>query len=968
MSGYGGAPKPPGAVGNVYAHLYGKSYNQQSASDGPPPVAPPREKYVPPGFKSADELQQERMIKELKKKEDEFERARANYNAKQNSQQQSIPQQGMYGTQPQQQHMYNHANPHTRRLAEIANKGQQPPHQAVESSNLVHKKDKKILSASKYEDRNDDDDIYDNSTSNNYDDTGGHGRGRGVDSYEFQPKHQHTAPKPTNAPAPAPPAVQASKTQNNPLPDPFKEYVRRVFAAGQDDIDNATIKSFLSALIKKSLEDGSMHTRNWNEHPIPELPSTEKLAKVGRVPTSYRVAPPRDHQGQSNIFAAGQQQVNSNITSTGKFANSNSNVNSNSIPAAYANYSAVVQAPAPNGYPNYNAVVQQQPIAQAPNAYSNYNASSQPIAHAPNAYSNYNASPQPIAQAPNAYSNYNASAQPIAQAPNAYSNYNASSQPIAQAPNAYSNYNASSQPIAQAPNAYSNYNAAQPSRPISQVPAAYASYAAVTSDNGGAYSSGGYGGYQSYNNTGDSSSSNANGGGGVYGPGGGGSGDVGGHQGYEPPAKRSKKGAGTGGGKYGPGSPSNGNGNVGGFDSDDDYVNVSNKQKGKKKGAAAKAKVAKKSKKKIIDDHWESSENLAILQERKRKYRVSQTSSNDNDNYKSYNMNEIAEVADEFNPDIKILGTCEKLEKFFLRLTSAPKAEVVRPAKVIRLAMENLVARIANEDIEKEVREKASPRTLSMEEVHEESYIYICSQFKAMRQDLMVQHITDELFIEVFEAHARIALDYNDFNEFHQCQTQLKNHYSTNVAGSECEFIAYRCFYLLSLQSNSQYKNGNIDMLNLLQSLTEEQEQNPFIQHALKVRESLHTENYYRFFKLYRTTPNKGAIILDHFVSAIRLKFMKRLFTAYKPGNSNIDVVGLLQMLGFDDYHEDNHDAGMHFLQQACVKFAIGADLVETEWTQDASWWSDPELVSVHSKLSLETCPETLDEDDAALA
>lgn len=49
-------------------------------------------------------------------------------------------------------------------------------------------------------------------------------------------------------------------------------------------------------------------------------------------------------------------------------------------------------------------------------------------------------------------------------------------------------------------------------------------------------------------------------------------------------------------------------------------------------------------------------------------------------------------------------------------------------------------------------------------------------QLKAIRQDLVVQHISNKLTVKVYELNARVAIFANDMNELNQVEKIMISH------------------------------------------------------------------------------------------------------------------------------------------------------------------------------------------------
>uniref|UniRef100_A0ACD5T6L9 Uncharacterized protein n=2 Tax=Avena sativa TaxID=4498 RepID=A0ACD5T6L9_AVESA len=190
---------------------------------------------------------------------------------------------------------------------------------------------------------------------------------------------------------------------------------------------------------------------------------------------------------------------------------------------------------------------------------------------------------------------------------------------------------------------------------------------------------------------------------------------------------------------------------------------------------------------------------------------------------------------------LTIKGTCQEIEKRYLRLTSAPDPATVRPEDVL---------------------EKA----LHMVETSEKNYLYKCDQLKSIRQDLTVQRIQNELTVKVYETHARLALQAGDLSEYNQCQSQLSRLYSEGISGCNLEFAAYN---LLCVMLHS---NNKRDLLSSMASLSKEAKLDETVRHALAVHSAVSSGNYVMFFKLYKKAPGLNSCLMDLYVERMRFE------------------------------------------------------------------------------------------------
>eukprot|EP01017_Pseudomicrothorax_dubius_P011562 TRINITY_DN1434_c0_g3_i1.p1 TRINITY_DN1434_c0_g3~~TRINITY_DN1434_c0_g3_i1.p1 ORF type:complete len:673 (+),score=92.70 TRINITY_DN1434_c0_g3_i1:64-2082(+) len=237
----------------------------------------------------------------------------------------------------------------------------------------------------------------------------------------------------------------------------------------------------------------------------------------------------------------------------------------------------------------------------------------------------------------------------------------------------------------------------------------------------------------------------------------------------------------------------------------------------------------------------------------------------------------------------KVIGTCKTLEKSYLRLTEQPDPATVRPEPVLREAMKALLKKWKDGKAE---------------------YHFVSDQFRAMRQDLVVQHIKNDLTVKIYEHNARISLECHDFGQFNQCLNQLHALYRDGIKGHFYEFIGYRMMSLI-------FSNNKYQFSKQLEELAKVDFEAPEISFALDLKSCLSLGNVTRIFKMYKTGPNLTPYVFDLFILKLRVWALAIISKAY---GDKIELEYISELLAFNE-------------QADCKKFIIetGGSLSEDE-------------------------------------
>lgn len=212
-----------------------------------------------------------------------------------------------------------------------------------------------------------------------------------------------------------------------------------------------------------------------------------------------------------------------------------------------------------------------------------------------------------------------------------------------------------------------------------------------------------------------------------------------------------------------------------------------------------------------------------------------------------------------------IVGTCEEIEKEYLRLTSAPKPEAVRPPRVLRLSLAHI----------KSIWTDGT-----------RGYGWVCRQLKSIRQDYTVQAITDRDVVDVYKTHARLAIENGDLGEFNTCVAQLQRLFDKVDCPREehDEFAAYRILYSVITSAKAWQVQREFARL------SPAQRQWTAVHFAWQICLAIKRDNYHDYFR-HASCPPKHTVahfLLVYLDRRMRHLAMRAMIAAYGPGQPGL--------------------------------------------------------------------------------
>lgn len=139
----------------------------------------------------------------------------------------------------------------------------------------------------------------------------------------------------------------------------------------------------------------------------------------------------------------------------------------------------------------------------------------------------------------------------------------------------------------------------------------------------------------------------------------------------------------------------------------------------------------------------------------------------------------------------------------------------------------------------------------------------------------------NELTVHTYETHARISLEVGDFEEFNQCQSQLKELYldpriscSPNLTKNSDEFMTFRLLFAAVIRD---WFTMSADLSQALKSTSE------LVRTTVSLCRAIQSYDYVTFFKLYTKVNDESRYILDLVVDKFRSIAVHRIINAFAP-------------------------------------------------------------------------------------
>ena len=180
-----------------------------------------------------------------------------------------------------------------------------------------------------------------------------------------------------------------------------------------------------------------------------------------------------------------------------------------------------------------------------------------------------------------------------------------------------------------------------------------------------------------------------------------------------------------------------------------------------------------------------------------------------------------------------------------------------------------------------------------------------------------MQHVKTELTVEVYEAHARMALEYGDVVDMNQCLSRLMDLYRSvpEEPSTSCrdEFYACRVLYEATVGNRGSFamspalRSAYMTAVARLRETRGCGTTSVEILHAMDSIRALRSGDYVRYVRLLRSAPHLSRKLLERkdVIESMRFTAAQAITAAYRP---NVDLECVAMALGFADDDDDDDD------------------------------------------------------------